>query len=239
MNVNKKFLVIFLLFALNLYLFANDVNLNKFARDYIKSSLIINYYSEGRPLYKTFDIYSRMVFPKPGFKYVVEIKPIINSFKQLKELELFEYYFDFSYTSDSSIWNSYQGTSNVELKKLLNCYKKDITNPNGLLEVNILHKKGIIAKTSNGDLFIVNNNENMIEGLTSVSKEKYEVENIKEVILLRYFHYSPEQIEISIQNSNFTFYSNSLSRYFKGELIYNAVKNIYIAKLENGVLIND
>ena len=215
-------------------------NLNKYARDYIKSSLIINYYSEGRPLFENINLGSDNIFPESGFKYVIEIKTYNNSYlTNFKDIKLYEYTFEFIYTSDSSIWNSRLGCTELKLKDYLEVYSNNTNSPAGIEEINLLQKKGLIAEAKDGEFYIINKANNNYLDITTVSKEKYQVNNISEVILLRYFHYSPRDINVNIERSSFSFYSNTLERYLNGKLKYQLMDRSYNFELEDGVLIGD
>lgn len=76
----KKILFFVLAIYINTGISYSQTNFNKIARDYIKSSLIINYYSEDRPLFEKIDLYSNKIFPKIGYKYEIEIRPFANSY---------------------------------------------------------------------------------------------------------------------------------------------------------------
>ena len=236
MNVNKKFLVIFLLFALNLYLFANEVNLNKFARDYIRSSLILNYYSNES---NQSDLGFDLIYPQKGYKYVIEINEFENEYvKQFENLTFYQFEFDFFYTSIPEKWNSRLGKKSFTLLDFKKSYSPNSVYWTAHKEINFLHNKGLIIESDEGDLYIVNNYYKHSD-ITTVQKDSFNQDTIKDVINLVYFHYSPSEITVNVEDSEFNFYSNKLDRYFNGKLIFETVSNHYEFKLENGVLIFD
>lgn len=236
----KKILFFVLAIYINTGISYSQTNFNKIARDYIKSSLIINYYSEDRPLFEKIDLYSNKIFPKIGYKYEIEIRPFANSYSNsINNVNLYEYNFEFSYTSDSSIWNSNFGVTSNSFSHVLKVYKNKIINPVELYEVNLLHMKGLIAETTDGVIFMVNRSNNYNLDINTLSKKNFEINNLKEVISFRYFHYSPEKIHINVEFSSFSFYSATLERFFNGKLRYNNVKMSYSFELEEGVLLGD
>lgn len=236
--LNKLLILIALMTIQKISYSQNDMN--KYARDYIKSSLIINYYSEGRPLFNNINLDWSKIYPHPGYKYLIEIKPFTNSYlTDFKDIRIFEYNFEFAYTSNPKNWNSSLGSSGL----VLDDYKEVYADYTHMLvatnEINQLHKKGLILETKEGEPFIINNEEIIFNGLNAVPLKKLDLNTISTIISIRYFHYSPDKISINMEYSSFSFYSRTLNRYFNGRLKYQRTFNSYSFELENGVLVGD
>ncbi len=62
------------------------------------------------------------------------------------------------------------------------------------------------------------------------------IENVSSEINYRFYNYLPDNIEVQIQNSSFSFFSKVLNRFILGRINYNQLSYRYQLELVNGVL---
>lgn len=186
--------------------------------DRIEASLIVN-------LYESVNQFS-MINIKEDFKVNLEFEDLNDSL-MFADRNYSLYSYEIELIDNEQSIKLIESFDEVHLKK----YKA----------VWLLHKQGLIGvneRESRNDVITISGNSIMNYNYLAKNLD-YSKLTRTNTIELKYYNYSPININIDTNINEFTFYSEILDRNFEGKLIYDYYYEIYRPELNNGVLLHD
>lgn len=200
-------------------------------RKEIACSLTLNYFHESSSCVNS--EVSNLAILDPTCLYNLELKKINDKLIISNiEYELFTYKFNFTFSCSSNNWTD---TLNHDVfTDTLETYKWSLDYHSA---VNNLHLNGLIAYDSVGKRLRSISGTSMVSNIELQLKKDLDSVSILRLINLKYYNYTPQDINIDLKNLSFNFHSKAINRRIIGNIFYNKHYQYYYLKLTNGVLI--
>lgn len=212
-------------------------------RHHIYASLIINYYELKRDGFEigmsnSLDEYASPMLDSNCY-YLYDTTKLNRTFEYRgQEFDLFKYKFEFRYFCDGMNWAIDETMDSLLMKSFGNPIGIVQNNYDSItFEIRMLHRNGLygLSKDSREIVFISGNS--LCELIDQFFLDTLENDKIDKLINLKYYNYSPNEINIDTSYNRFSFYSKTLKRYVNGVIMFNQSQKYYFLKLENGTMV--
>jgi hypothetical protein len=237
-------ILIFIIFSFNLI--SKDYIEKEIVKQ-ISTSLIINLFENNYISKNGVYFSSILLYPTldSNCNFVVNIQKLNKQINYLdRPLQLYSYTFDFEYECYEYLPYEIKFDDKTREVLIISPEEPSIyTHPivqDTLVDDHKhllnLHKNGLVAIDTSSDYIHYLSGttyyqnyvaDDLIDTLTKTE--------VTELIKLKYFNYSPKEIDVSIAYNKFSFYSETINRFINGEIKKFSINKYYL-KLNNGIL---